>query len=250
MISIVWILWSIETGADSVSNSRKSEACRKVFVPYLLDVGDVHQLDDFVFLGGAWSGAGALEAEVTERQRRAATLRHQESWLTSFYELFRELTSLWRKELRSWCNLWASSCLCWSGSTSSRFHTLENKKKQHKEPNCYWWSWFWFPLHVLSCNVSPHPPEGALTPAGWRSRERRPSWCCGSDPAPPLGSHQRGWWRGCSVTRPAEPGEEDETEKKQKGKQTKSRRQKTKTVKRGKKREKSRNRSQLCMKLL
>lgn len=57
------------------------------------------------------------------------------------------------------------------------------------------------------CRKSPYPPEGALTPAGWRSHERLPSWCCGSDRSPPLCSPHTGRWRGCSERPPAEPGE-------------------------------------------
>lgn len=36
---------------------------------YLLYVSDVHQLDNFILLGGAGSGAGALKAQVTDRER-------------------------------------------------------------------------------------------------------------------------------------------------------------------------------------
>ena len=40
---------------------------------YLLDVSDVHQLDNFILLGGAGSGAGALKAQVTDIERRERT---------------------------------------------------------------------------------------------------------------------------------------------------------------------------------
>lgn len=40
---------------------------------YLLYVSDVHQLDDFVLLGGAGSGAGALEAQVTDGEKERET---------------------------------------------------------------------------------------------------------------------------------------------------------------------------------
>ena len=36
---------------------------------YLLYVSDVHQFNDFIFLGGARPGAGALKAQVTERPK-------------------------------------------------------------------------------------------------------------------------------------------------------------------------------------
>lgn len=36
---------------------------------YLLYVSDVHQLDNFILLGGARPGAGALKAQITERER-------------------------------------------------------------------------------------------------------------------------------------------------------------------------------------
>lgn len=42
---------------------------------YLLYVSDVHQLDDFMLLGGARSGAGALKAQVTERDRELCERR-------------------------------------------------------------------------------------------------------------------------------------------------------------------------------
>lgn len=60
---------------------------------------------------------------------------------------------------------------------------------------------------VLYCNKSPHPPEGALTPASWRSHGRLPSWCCGSDLSPPLCSPRMGRWQGCSLMQLAEPAE-------------------------------------------
>lgn len=37
---------------------------------YLLYVSDVHQFNDFILLRGAGSGAGALEAQVTDRERK------------------------------------------------------------------------------------------------------------------------------------------------------------------------------------
>lgn len=43
------------------------------------------------------------------------------------------LTSLWRRALRSWCSLWASSCLCLWGSTSSRSHTLKTHRTENTE---------------------------------------------------------------------------------------------------------------------
>lgn len=40
-----------------------------VFPCYLLYVSDVHQSDDFILLGGAGPGAGALKAQVTSGDR-------------------------------------------------------------------------------------------------------------------------------------------------------------------------------------
>lgn len=36
---------------------------------YLLYVSNVHQLDNFILLGGAGPGAGALKAQITVRER-------------------------------------------------------------------------------------------------------------------------------------------------------------------------------------
>lgn len=36
------------------------------FLGYLLYVSDVHKLDNFILLGGAGPGAGALKAQVTD----------------------------------------------------------------------------------------------------------------------------------------------------------------------------------------
>lgn len=41
---------------------------------YLLYVSDVHQLDDFILLGGAGSRAGALKAQVTDGERDKTSL--------------------------------------------------------------------------------------------------------------------------------------------------------------------------------
>lgn len=41
-----------------------------VNIDYLLYVCDVHQLDNFILLGGAGSGAGALKAQITDRERK------------------------------------------------------------------------------------------------------------------------------------------------------------------------------------
>ncbi len=146
------------------------------------------------------------------------------------------LTSLWRRALRSWCSLLASSCLCLLGSTSTRSHTLKTHRKGRtvrtllaifvikeilvKTKHAYNLDWpemwifgtiKWKRVHGVfffkCCSKSPHPPEGALTPAGWRSHERPPSWCCGSDLSPPLCSPHMARWRGCPEKPPAEPGE-------------------------------------------
>lgn len=39
------------------------------FRVYLLNVSDVHQLDNLILLRGAGSGAGALKAQVTEGEK-------------------------------------------------------------------------------------------------------------------------------------------------------------------------------------
>lgn len=173
---------------------------------YLLYVSDVHQLDDFMLLWGARSGAGALKAQVTERDRAlwkegnrdtkkpsklnrrvikswvecsqeegypaqsyterrrdeaqrnlklrllwtnessflssappvngsAASLLRSEIWCDRALPWDKDvpLTSPWRKASRSWCSLWASSCLGLSGNTSSHFHRLWTNSIQDDE---------------------------------------------------------------------------------------------------------------------
>lgn len=46
------------------------------FLSYLLNVGDVHQFDDFVLLGRPRPGARALKAKVAGGQNRCFSLRH------------------------------------------------------------------------------------------------------------------------------------------------------------------------------
>ena len=54
---------------------------------YLLNVSDVHQLDDFVLFGGARPGAGALKAQVTVDVEKIHTIRAQSYSLKTGHEL-------------------------------------------------------------------------------------------------------------------------------------------------------------------
>lgn len=64
--TLYWKFQNCVSGLWIFTSCPLLEGCLEL---YLLDVSDVHQLDHFILFGAAGSGTGALEAQVTNREK-------------------------------------------------------------------------------------------------------------------------------------------------------------------------------------
>lgn len=113
-----WVECSQEEGypAQSYTERRRDEAQRNLKLRLL------------------WTNESPFLSSAPPVNGSAASLLRSEIWCDRALPWDKDvpLTSPWHKASRSWCSLWASSCLGLSGNTSSHFHRLN---KQHTR----WW---------------------------------------------------------------------------------------------------------------